>query len=64
MRERKQSDSPSGYDREIRPRRLVLALGDHEKHIRLICEERWRRRVDALQMTDGRPADDWEGCVD
>jgi hypothetical protein len=61
MRSRKQSDSPSDYDREIRPRKKVEALRLHENAIR----NRERRAcARACASTDMRPADDWPGCVD
>jgi hypothetical protein len=65
VRDRKPSDSPSDYDREIQPRRrLVFALGDHEKRIRRLTDERWQRRVDPLMNTSSEPSADFEGCTD
>jgi hypothetical protein len=56
MRQRKPGDSPSGYDREVRPRRIVQDLALHERAIR----ERERRNcARACLSTDMRPADDW-----
>jgi hypothetical protein len=56
MRQPKPGDSPSGYDREIRPRKVVDDLTDHEREVR------WRERRNnaaACASTDMRTADDW-----
>jgi hypothetical protein len=65
MRSRKQSDSPSDYDREVRPRRILDAFARQERHVREAQDRRWLRRIDACLSTDMRTADDFgEGFCD
>ena len=63
MRAPKKSDSPSGYDREIRPRRLVR-VGEHEAAIRRQQDQRWYSRMSTCLSTDMRPAEDFPGACD
>lgn len=64
MRSRKHGDSPSDYDREIRPRRFLDAFARQEQSVRRLNDERWQRRIQACLSTDMRPASDFEGCRD
>lgn len=64
MRSPKQSDSPSGYDREICPRRILDVVGHQERTTRRKQDERWYDRMSTCLSTDMRPADDFDGCVD
>jgi hypothetical protein len=65
MRSRKQSDSPSGYDREVRPRGIFDAIVHQERNVRRLADERWERKVQALMPSAAdRPSDDWPGCVE
>ena len=58
MRAPKPGDSPSGYDREIRPRKLAR-VGEHEAEIRRRQDARWYARMSACLSTDMRQSDDW-----
>lgn len=64
MRSRKAGDSPSDYDREIRPRRILDAFARQERSVRRLTNERWQRRIQACLSTDMRPADDFPGACD
>ena len=64
MRAPKKSDSPSGYDREIRPRRILTAIEHQELAARRKQDQRWYGRMSSCLSTDMRPADDFDGCVD
>lgn len=66
MRAAKQGDSPSGYDREVRPRRLLDRLARHEREVRRRNDERWWTRVDAVlscRLDDAVEDVDFPGCV-
>jgi hypothetical protein len=64
MRARKQSDSPTGYDREVRPRLFLDAMARQELAVRRANDRRWARRIDACLSTDMRDAEGWPGCRD
>lgn len=48
MRSRKSSDGPTGYDREIQPRKRVQTLAEHEAEVRRVLNDRHERRFQAL----------------
>lgn len=53
MRSPKDSDSPSGYDREIRPRwRVYDTIRHQEQGVRRLTDDRWWRRVQALMPSE------------
>ena len=45
-------------------RNLVARLARHENEVRRLVNERWQRKVDAVQMTSGQPSDDFAGAVE
>ena len=65
MRQPKQSDSPSGYDREIRPRkapddlaekrRELERLEQYERDVHARVNERWLRKTRAVLQSEPRP---------
>lgn len=65
MRSRKQGDSPSGYDREIRPRvvpddllekrRELERLEQYERDVHARVNERWLRKTRAVLQSEPRP---------
>lgn len=56
MRSHKQSDSPSGYDREIRPRWSVYdTIAHQEQGVRRLERERWERKMQAAMPCEPAP---------
>lgn len=45
-------------------RNRVSRLAKHENEIRRLVNERWQRKVQAVQMTGGRASSDFEGCTE
>jgi hypothetical protein len=65
MRSAKPSDSPTGYDREIQPRKRVLTLAEHEAEVRRVLNDRHERRFQALLPSAVTvESGDFEGCVE
>lgn len=64
MRSPKQGDSPSNYDREVRPRLSLDVFARHDKRAREDQDERWKRRMSTCLSTDMRPSSEWPGACE
>jgi hypothetical protein len=66
VRAAKQSDSPSGFDREVGPhvRSRLTRLEQHEADVRQLTHERWQRKIRiALAQPDAVEDPEFPGCV-
>lgn len=59
MRDPKQSDSPSGYCREVYPSRVLKVIETQEAGVRRLADERHERRLQALLPSVAEPVRDF-----
>lgn len=65
MRQRKEGDSPSDYDREVRPRKVpdelvqkrreLERLEQYEREVHARVNERWLRKTRAVLQSEPQP---------